>query len=450
MTELVSDKVVLTADQELAMQKLRDWWLLPTNHPNYLNCVLAAPAGCGKTFLVKYFTKTLQRVFPLFTATTNEAARQLELAGVSEVRTTHSALGLMPSMGQEHTKFFQGQLPEWIDECNLLVIDEASMAGKAATEEDDDLIMNYVERLRMRTLWLGDWYQLPPVESENGISPVFEQDFFTVNLTEVVRNKGAILEFCTLLRKAIDQPVKRMPRVPQGVSSITTPNFYRMMKDEIFLDKARRGVVRIIGWRNATTDAINNKLREGIFGKELALAEAYLPSDQILFTKPLVVGEFPEKATELIGSKKLRQGASVNSRAEILKVEQATLYTIPCYKCLVRIEGGIEETAWIPTKAGNARLVKMKDANVKHIATLSPSKKRLAWEQWHSLRNVFASVKHSYAITTHRSQGATIEEVVVDTVDILSGANRSPLLAYKMLYTAASRAKSSLTLIRKM
>jgi hypothetical protein len=448
VTELVAAKIVLTEDQERGMQELLAWWNLPPEHPDYFHCVLSAAAGCGKTFLVKYFTKQLQKAYPLFTATTNEAARQLELTGLKDVRTTHSALGLIPYTGQEATKFIQGQLPECIAESNLLVIDEASMAGKAKDEDSDDLIVDYVFRLGMRTLWLGDEYQLPPVESNNGVSPIFEQGLLTVQLHKVVRNKGAILEFCTLLRGVIDSPVKRLPRVPKDIRSITTPNFYREMESPDFLEKATSGELRVITWRNAVADAINAKIRQGIFGKQLAEAEAYLPTDQILFTKPLMVGIFPEDTTKLVGNKQIRQGASVNSKAEVLRVTKESLYQIPCYRCKVRIEAGTEEVAWIPTKEGQALLTKLKTKIVKTLDGKSGSVKRTQWEQWHAFAGVFAQVKHSYAITAHRSQGATIKYVYANVVDILASASKLALLAYKILYTTCSRASESLTLIR--
>ena len=57
----------------------------------------------------------------------------------------------------------------------------------------------------------------------------------------------------------------------------------------------------------------------------------------------------------------------------------------------------------------------------------------------------FAKVKHSYAITTHRSQGMTIDKVFVSWRDIKKCNNAS--LRHKLLYVAASRAKSELTII---
>ena len=449
MTELIFEKVVLTADQERGMQELLTWWKLPKSHPQYYNCIFSAPAGCGKTFLAKYFTRSLKKAYPCFTATTNEAARQLELAGVSSVKTTHSALGLIPSFTEESAKFYQALIPQELSESNILVIDEASMAGMAASDKESKLIIDYVLDLGMRTLWLGDWYQLPPVESDNGLSPIFEQGFYTVELTEVVRNSGDILQFCTSLRQAIDLPVKRFPKsIPKEVKSITFPNFYKLLKDEAFLYSVRKGKTRIIVWRNITADIINSKLREGFFGADLAKKESYLPTDQILFTKPLIAGNFPAELKKLHGCKTLKQVASINSKAEILNVKMDVLYSIPCYSCTVRIERGIEAIAWIPTREGKRLLAARKAAFKEKLKLRNSQEKKPLWEQWHFFENCFAQVKHSYAITTHRSQGSTIENIVVDTVDILLCARRSPLLAYKMLYTACSRAKASLTLIR--
>ena len=59
--------------------------------------------------------------------------------------------------------------------------------------------------------------------------------------------------------------------------------------------------------------------------------------------------------------------------------------------------------------------------------------------------SMFANVKHSYAITTHRSQGMTIPRVYVSWKDIKKCDN--VVLRHKLLYVAASRAKEHLSII---
>ena len=443
---MIEDNVILTEDQEKALQALSDWWALSADHPDYYNCIFAAPAGCGKTFLAKHFTKQMKNAYPLFTATTNEAVRQLELAGVEAV-TTHSALGLVPCTSQEQMKFIQKELPEAIQGCNLLIVDEASMASHAS-EAEEKLIINYVLELGIRTLWLGDTYQLPPIESDNGISPIFSLGFLEVNLTKVVRNKGDILTLCTELRKAIDAPVKRVPRLPAGVFQITLGQFYKYLQRESTQENFKSGKSICIVWRNSTADAINAIVRNNLYGKDLASQEEYLPGDQILFTAPLMVGAFPENPEYLVNNKQVKVGASVNTRAEIIKVNKDLLYNIPVYKCEIRIEGGQQANVYISTKQGKVNLNSVRAQIVKQAAEQKGYAKAATWQKWHAFNSIFAKVKNSYCITTHRSQGSTIPNVIVNANDILIGARSHKLLTFKMLYTAVSRASQSLTIIK--
>jgi len=445
---LIEEAIVLNPDQQIALQELNTWWALPRTHPDYWNCILSAAAGCGKTFLTNHFTKSLKGVYPLYTATTNEAVRQMELAGVANARTTHSALGLRPVISMEKPYFIQENLPDDIGNFNLFLVDEASMAGKMEEDSSILLIIDYINQLGMRTLWLGDSYQLPPTEAKKGISPIFSLNYKEVTLTTVVRNSGTILELCTLLRSCIDAPVKRMPKIPKEVICLTMPKFYTYLQNDKVLQNFRAGTIRVIGWRNANIDIINNKIRENLYGKKLALAEPYLQTDQILFTAPLIVGTLPETPEKIQHCKNLRTGASINSRAEILSVSLVTIFEIECYLCRVRIEGGIEQIAYIPTILGTRLLAKLKNKISSDVIHLNARQVAAKWKLWHSFNGIFAKVKHSYAITTNRAQGATIPNVIVDTVDILANANRNTLETYKRLYTACSRASKTLILIR--
>jgi len=59
-------------------------------------------------------------------------------------------------------------------------------------------------------------------------------------------------------------------------------------------------------------------------------------------------------------------------------------------------------------------------------------------------QDLFHPVKYAYALTAHRSQGSTYENVWVDTSDILY--NRERREAFQCLYTACSRPTKRLNL----
>ncbi len=431
-----------TPHQERKLQELLAWWKLPRNHPNYWNCILSAPAGSGKTFLTKYFLNYIPDIHPLFTATTNEAVNQMELAGVVSPITTHKALGLIPDFSQEAISFRQDSIPEDFANSNILIVDEASMAGAAPKDSDDQLIVDYIIAARIRTLWIADSYQLPPVESKDGISPIFHKGWYNVTLTEVIRNKGDILAFCTSLRSTIDASIKRMPVVPKAIKSISYKSFINMSQEATFLESVFAGNTKVIAWRNATVDTNNNVMRKAYHHSE----EYLLPNDIILFTSPVFDSkDFPASISELDSIELPNKIASINAKAEVVKLHIVTIYGVECYLTTLRLEKGQNCSTFMPTKNGLAKLQLMKQAMQKRIAN-----KQAKWETWHRLDMVFTKFKHAGAITTHRAQGATIDNVIVNVSDILAGANRSPLLAYKMLYTACSRAKQNLTLIRNI
>jgi len=324
------------------------------------------------------------------------------------------------------------------------------MAGMA-TDNNPDLIVDYAEAMSAhRFLWIGDSYQLPPVESVNGIAPVFEQSWATATLTDIMRNSGDILEYCTLLRGAIDSNIRRLPRVPKSdcISSINHAQLYSMLRSPDQLENFRTGATRNIVWRNATADRLNQIIREGLHGKD-ATESDLLPTDQILFTSPLMTGSFPSDPDHLIGWKDAKQGASTNSRAEVIAIVPRELYGIPCNLVKFRLETSIEVMGFIPTAEGQRKLAKLKASFVKSLSSYkSASAKANKWKWWHAFYSCFGQIKHAYAITTHRAQGSNIDNVIVDVKDILDC--RESLLAYKLLYTACSRTKKHLTLVREV
>jgi hypothetical protein len=183
-----------------------------------------------------------------------------------------------------------------------------------------------------------------------------------------------------------------------------------------------------------------------LFGADLAEESDIWPSDRILMASPLMSTDDQEKLSlENLMSAEWKMLASVNTRAEVLSVEPCTILGVECHKTLVELEGGTDSTIYIPTKAG--QLVKSAQEKILMDLAIKAGDAQLAgkaWTVYHTYRQAFADVKHTYCVTTHRSQGSTIPHVFVDVGNILQ--NRDRLVAFKSLYVASTRAAESLTL----
>jgi exodeoxyribonuclease-5 len=66
------------------------------------------------------------------------------------------------------------------------------------------------------------------------------------------------------------------------------------------------------------------------------------------------------------------------------------------------------------------------------------------WKKFWDHKDLFHDVKYAYALTAHRSQGSTYENVWVDFQDILLNRNRKE--AFQCLYVACSRPTTRLYL----
>ena len=70
---------------------------------------------------------------------------------------------------------------------------------------------------------------------------------------------------------------------------------------------------------------------------------------------------------------------------------------------------------------------------------------RDAWVKYYSLEKRFARLKYAPALTTHKSQGSTYENIIINVNDMLRLRKREELM--KMLYVAVTRAQKRAILL---
>lgn len=71
-----------------------------------------------------------------------------------------------------------------------------------------------------------------------------------------------------------------------------------------------------------------------------------------------------------------------------------------------------------------------------------PKKEAVTWDDYFKLNRLFAPMDYAYALTVHKSQGSTFENVIIDSRDIMR--NPKDRERHQCLYVACSRAAKRL------
>lgn len=150
---------------------------------------LTGPAGSGKTTVVKEIIKRSTIRSVAVSAPTHQAKTVINRITGYPGETIQALLGLRPNMNMEEfdptNVLFLPEGQERISKYGLVIIDECSMIG----DYIDKLIHKLSKEYKVKILFIGDRYQLPPVEKNKTdfkISPTFTK-YPQVELTEIVR-----------------------------------------------------------------------------------------------------------------------------------------------------------------------------------------------------------------------------------------------------------------------
>jgi exodeoxyribonuclease-5 len=280
----------------------------------------------------------------------------------------------------------------------------------------------------LRFLLLGDSYQLPPVGEKE--SPIWKLPQKVV-LTKVERHDNTILNLVTSIREAMDKPIMNINITSAndgdtGVWKIGKADFKaRIYKDAQAGKFSDTNATKVIAWRNIKTSEYNNVVRQAVFGMSAAPFEI---GERIIAASPCLVGDEVVLATD---EEAFVEAFTYGRHAMSPEFQSIEL------KC--RTEDGrvIRLTTLHPASQ------KAYD-NATQILAHAAKEDGRKWKAYWKHKELFHDVKYAYAITAHRAQGSTYENVYVDYQDILM--NRERREAFQCLYVAASRPTKRLIL----
>ena len=360
--------------------------------------VLQGTAGTGKTTLIKEVSKewashqqllkTLDPKYSFtkftFTATTNKAVQALTNATGYFARTIHQFLGLTVRNGQvalatqSEPEFFN--LVIVIDECSYI---DYNLLG---------LIETYTKGNKV--IFMGDKTQLPPVGYNH--SPVFYKEYPTFNLTKQLRQLHSpnIAKYCRDLQAFINTPVD-FPALSIGneIEYLSKDDFNKRI---LQMDAAKSKILAI---KNRTVNNYNAVLFKAKNGREEFTAKDVVINNHYV----------PGLATdEEVTIDHIRYGVNNDGVAGANVVINSKQY-------------------FLPDKVSNIKKL------IKQYTAMGEYGKANA------IKNTWVDLRPNFALTIHKSQGSTYDEVFIDLDDMKSIKDLRELA--KLLYVAMSRTK---------
>ena len=424
--------VTLDEEQEAVVTRMLAWTV-----SNKWVIGLEGPPGSGKTTLLKAFARRCGKRIRM-TAPTNKATKVLrKLIGTSfpnvEFSTTYSALGLKMDTGGEIKKIFKPSDLESLDEVDILVVDERSMVNQE--------LWQYIEgecRSRgIKVIVVGDRWQLPPVNEE--LSPTFDIEDNIV-LTKIHRQaeKNPIIQLLGQIRECIPEG-----RWPQFTTAANDGGGVYCMNYEVWCRNMRAGFAsetyqnkddsfKTVAWTNRTVDSHNQQIRRAVYGPEEA-AQPFLLGERVIAAAPVrAIENAPFDGEMFTDEEGIIEDITVDDhplfKTKKFKVWNLTISTDRGYV-----------SGYVIHKDSKGEY----EDRLAELSSMAKAKK-IRWDEFWSFKDSFHDIRPCHAITTHKSQGSTYENVFVDVADIAKNPNTSEAL--RMLYVAVSRASKRVML----
>ena len=391
--------------------------------------VISGFAGSGKSFLMRYLEELAYSQFVIeknmdknfremdiyFTATTNKAAGVLADMTNRESQTIHSFLGLQPvndfKTGKVKLKTTDRTM---VMDSVLVFIDEASMISKQLLQIIRECLVN--ESTNSKVVYVGDSYQLPPVMESH--SPVFVSVKDAANLREIQRQaaQNPIIQASAKFRQVLDDGYKgSWPELP-----VDDVHIFHLDKDEMrneidakFKNNPSPLKVKVLGYTNERVIEYNRHIR-----KLYTPHEEFVPGEYVITNKPVMRGR--------------RILLHTDSFVQI--------------KSMSETESSDGLKGWI-VGLGKASVFLPKD-HQEYRQLLKTYVRRKDWTNYFRVKDTYADLRPAHALTCHKSQGSTYEEVFVDMGDI--GRNMKWTEIARLMYVAMSRASKRVYLYGKL
>ena len=279
--------IILNQDQKEAYNKILNF----INNPIEKTFMLTGSAGTGKTTLITEIIKntSLSKKKIALCATTNKAVSVMQnMYNIDNKNisfsTIHKILKIKRVIDSDGIESFIVSLDDHaagkyktksISYYDIVVIDEASMISKGLFDELSKLL----SRIKGKIIFIGDSFQLPPINEVK--SKVFTNTNSSFTLKKIERSKNNIVTYSNALRDNIEfnKKIKYKTFLSNGVS-MTRAKEYEWISNYIDTYKLDKNSI-ILAYTNSRCDYLNNKVRQKIFPN--SNNKKYIVNDLIVF-----------------------------------------------------------------------------------------------------------------------------------------------------------------------
>jgi exodeoxyribonuclease-5 len=353
--------------------------------------------------------------------------------------TTHAALKLKRNIDYKTGAIsfkpsFDAKYPP-LKFVKLFIIDEASMISDELMEYIDE----HSNKNNTKVIFIGDDKQLNPVNEED--SPVFMRDYPEVELTEIVRQKDG-------------NPIIDLSRNLSDIrKKIATRNeiggyIYTYDEDRIIETLARvngTDELKYLAYTNAEVDKINKKVRERIYGTPHKIEEG----ETLVFNAPYKEDYFTNQEL-LVNSVRIieKDFRYLSNKDGVDDPESPNpMYQTAKLKCYSVNPVWVEKSAFSDEGWNDSIFVVHEDSEGEftRMNKLMKDKAKFAeigWRDYYEFFEQFADLTYNHAITVHKSQGSTYQQVIVNISNLNINKNQKELT--RLLYTAITRASELL------
>lgn len=421
---------------------------------------LVGPAGTGKTSIIKELLQWIRKnkIPYILCAPTNKAGLVLrEITGDKDVTTIHKLLTLTPNLEIFELNFneleFQIKNPMnlGIPHNGVVICDEASMIN----DELFKTIIHHATLYNSRVIFVGDKAQLQPVNA-NKVSKVFNLDN-RFELTKIYRqsSENAILPIlCELREKPILSFSQKLAEEGSLYCFTDTKEFVKPAY-KVYKEAIREGDIlktKILAYTNKRVEAYNKCMKRLLFNNESEYNK----------------GEF------LTAYENLDTSMTIYNSMDYIIASEPTKVDIKIHKFGISLPGYVLELYdSFFDKTGTIRILS-KDIDKSYFLGIADfiegtrldaielkergwyKKSKMRWVDYFKAMDSFTtpvdlyignrlvrskSFDYGYAISTHKSQGSSLDTVFVDIKNINTCRNIDE--RRQLQYVALSRTRSN-------
>jgi len=489
----------LTEGQRVALEKLIDF----STDPSEETITLQGAAGTGKTSVIGYLQKYLKQHNFNFLAPTHAATAELAFA---TVKTGNKQFPMTVASGiinayNKDTGEMTPQLTRKLTERlglrnNVFVIDEVSMLNS----NDYENVKLVASRNKIKVIFMGDMLQIPEVNVRNPKKKLISKAFSDneqVVLTEVKRtNSDSILNMLTNIRNNINDQIPIVPSSDK-LEYLSLTDFNLKMID--VFEKNPEGTV-LINYTNKGAEYYNKKIRES-----LGLFDAPKPGDIVVgylgyqnkqienqniansirytiqsVTKDGSLYKITAKSKKLEELEKLGvSGASSNAYTSYAQLSRTDSFDFPdlnnadfeannemfsqlmkplyeSKQIALRTKSPRDWASYFAVKGAVSKKLSKFDIGGKYI--YNPTSGSMEKYEYELHKNIDVDliidkgVDYGYAITIHKSQGSTVENVFFEASSLPTSSSSKLMMngkqvsteKHSLLYVGVSRASKYL------